>query len=273
VVPELETKLKAFLAQGGKLLLTGESGIDTERGMLFDVGAEVGEFSEYSPDYVLPNEGLRADFVNRPMVMYGKSRRLKVIDGESLGDIYDPYFNRQWNHFSSHQHTPNQPEASGFSCGVRKGNVVYLAHPIFSIYRGYGQVALRQYFEKVLALFLAEDNSISISGLPSTGRVSLMHQSEAKRFVLHLLYANTINRGGAVEMHGGNVSGSQKSYEVIEDLLPLYDLTVELKLDQVVKSVSFQPSGEKVVFKQVDGVVQFKVPTLLCHQMISLSYE
>ncbi|MDQ8192876.1 beta-galactosidase trimerization domain-containing protein [Coraliomargarita sp. SDUM461004] len=272
VVPELEVKLKAYLAEGGMLLLTGSSGIDPKRGMLFDVGAEVGELSEYSPDYVLPRAGLRADFVNRPMVMYAQSHRVKVTDGESFGDVYDPYFNRQWDHFCSHQHAPNQPEASGFSCGVRKGNIAYLAHPIFSIYRSYGQVALRQYFEKILAQLMAEDRSLNVSGLPSNGRVSLMHQSDEQRFILHLLYANTINRGGAVDLHGGNISGAQQSYEVIEDLVPLTGLTVEIRLNIVVNSVRLEPSGESLEFEQINGIVYFKVAELLCHQMIVLTY-
>lgn len=272
VGPELEAKLKAYVADGGKLFLTGDSGIDSERGMLFDVGGEVGELSEYSPDYVLPNPQLRADFVNNPMVMYRKSRRLKVTDGESLGDIFDPYFNRQWDHFCSHQHAPNRPEASSYSCGVRKGNVLYLAHPIFTIYRSYGQVALRQYFEKALASLLADDRSVSVSGLPSTGRVSLMHQATENRYVLHLLYANTINRGGAADLHGGNASGTQQSYEVVEDLLPLHDLEVELKLESVVKSVCLQPTGELIEFTQTDGLLSFRVPKLLCHQMVVLAY-
>jgi hypothetical protein len=273
VGPELEVKLKAFVAAGGKLLLTGDSGIDPERGMLFDVGAEVGELSEFLPDYVLPKESLRADFVNRPMVMYGRSRRVKVTDGESLGDIYDPYFNRRWDHFCSHQHAPNQPEVSGYNCGARKGNIMYLAHPIFTIYRSYGQVALRQYFEKALAQLLADDRSVSVAGLPSTGRVSLMHQAEAQRYVLHLLYANTVNRGGAVDLHGGNASGSQQSYEVIEDLLPLYDLDVEVQFDQTVASVTLEPTGEPLEFKQEGRSLQFRVSKLLCHQMISLCYK
>ncbi len=269
---ELEAKLKAYVADGGKLFLTGDSAIDPERGMLFDVGADLGELSEYSSDYVLPNLELRADFVNNPMVMYRKSRRLKVTDGESLGDIFDPYFNRQWNHFCSHQHAPNQPEASGYSCGVRKGNVLYLAHPIFTIYRSYGQVALRQYFEKALAHLLADDCTVSVEGLPSTGRVTLTHQASEQRDILHLLYANTINRGGAAELHGGNASGTQQSYEVIEDLLPLHNLDVELKLGAEVKSVCLQPSGETIEFEQTDGSLCFRVPQLLCHQMVVLEY-
>ncbi|HBR92733.1 MAG TPA: beta-galactosidase [Opitutae bacterium] len=267
---ELEAKLKAYVDDGGKLFLTGDSGIDSEGGMLFDVGGVVGEISEYSPDYVLPNPELRADFVNNPVVMYGKSRRLKVTDGESLGDIFDPYFNRQWDHFCSHQHAPNQPEASGYSCGVRKDNILYLAHPIFTIYRSYGQVALRQYFEKALAHLLAEDRSVVVLGLPSTGRVSLMQQTSENRYVLHLLYANTINRGGAADLHGGNASGMQQSYEVIEDLLPLHGLPVELKLDAKVASVRLEPTGEAIEFDQNDECLNFRVPQLLCHQMVVL---
>ncbi len=132
---DLEAKLKAYLTEGGKLFLTGDSGIDPERGMLFDVGGEVGELSEFLPDYILPIEGLQSDFVASPMVMYAKSRRLKVTDGDSLGEVYDPYFNRTWDHFCSHQHAPARPDPSGFACGSHKGNVLYLAHPVFSIYR------------------------------------------------------------------------------------------------------------------------------------------
>lgn len=268
----LEAKLKAYLAEGGKLFVTGSSAIDPERGMLFDLGGEVSELSEFSPDYLLPVDDLSPDFVKRPMVMYQKSRRLKVTNGQSLGDIYDPYFNRRWDHFCSHQHAANQPEVSGFSCGVRKGNVLYLAHPVFSIYRSMGQVALRQYIEKAIRSLLAEDSSLTVEGLPTTGRVSLMHQADEQRYVLHLLYANTINRGGVAELHGGNAEGKQQSYEVIEDLLPLYGLQVELKLDRAIERVTLAPEGEDLAFEQMDGVLRFEVSKLLCHQMISLHY-
>ena len=109
-----------------------------------------------------------------------------------------------------------------------------------------------------------------MSGLPSTGRISLMYQESESRYVLHLLYANTINRGGAADLHGGNASGTQQSYEVIEDLLPLHDLDVELKLESAVKSVRLQPTGEMIEFTQIDGLLSFRVPKLLCHQIVVL---
>jgi hypothetical protein len=268
---ELEAKLNAYLANGGKLFVTGDSGIDSERGMLFDVGGDVAELSEFSPDYTLPVTDLCPDFVKNPTVMYGKSRRLKVTDGESLGVVYDPYFNRAWDHFSSHQHAPNQPEASGFDCGVRKGNVCYLAHPVFSIYRGYGQVALRQYLGKALRSLLAEDQSLHIQRLPSTGRVSLMHQAAESRTILHLLYASKVNRGGATDLHGGNAAGSQQSYEVIEELTPIYNVAIELRCDQAVQSVRLEPAGEVIEFKQEGDRLSFHVSELICHQMVSFN--
>ncbi len=273
VGPELEAQLRAYLAAGGKLFLSQNSGVDPERGMLFDVGGDVGELSEFLPDYVKPDEALRPDIVSSPIVMYGKSRRLTVTDGESLGDVHDSYFNRTWEHFCSHQHAPARPEPSGFASGVHKSNVLYLAHPVFSIYRGFGQVALRQYLAKALRGLLASDERLELSNFPSTARVTLMHQPKEKRYVLHLLHAHTINRGGEAELHGGNVSGRQKSYEVIEELLPISDIGITLKLTEKVKSVRLEPEGLELEYSVLKGKLKFNVSRIFHHQMIGVYYE
>ncbi len=39
--------------------------------------------------------------------------------------------------------------------------------------------------------------------MPSTARVTVMEQETEKRYVLHLLYANTINRGGEMNLSVG----------------------------------------------------------------------
>ncbi|MBC2594584.1 beta-galactosidase trimerization domain-containing protein [Ruficoccus amylovorans] len=275
VGPELATKLKSYLAAGGKLFLTGDSGIDSESGqMLFDIGGEVGAPSEFLPDYLLPTEALRADFVASPLVMYRRSRRLKVTDGESLGEIYDPYFNRAWDHFCSHQHAPARTEPSGYAGGVRKGNVLYLAHPVFSIYRGFGQVALRQIIGRALRSLLGSDETLSLRGLPSTGRVTLTHQEAEARHILHLLYANTINRGGISDLHGGNAAGKQASYEVIDELMPVDNIEVELRPGVAIRAVTLEPEGEPLAFEQSgDGPLRLRLPRLVCHQMIALQHS
>jgi hypothetical protein len=140
-----------------------------------------------------------------PQVMYERSHRIRATTGESLGQIFDPFFNRTWEHFCSHQHTPNHAEPSGFDCGVRHGNILYFAHPVFRHYRTYGAVANREFIARSIRSFLGESVSLS-TNLPSTARVALTSQQEEKRHVLHVLYAPAIHRGGNIQLLGGERS-------------------------------------------------------------------
>jgi hypothetical protein len=274
---ELKAKLDAYLTNGGKLILSGESGLWKDRAeFAFDLGATYEGLSPCYPpdnepnrghDYVLPVPTLRAPFVNTPQVMYERSHRIRATTGESLGQIYDPFFNRTWEHFCSHQHTPNQPEPSGFDCGLRHGNILYFAHPAFRHYRTYGAVANREFIARSIRNFLGEAVSLS-TNLPSTARITLTEQSQESRLVLHLLYAPTVGRGGVMQLSGGNVSGG-KSVEVIEDLPPLHDVEVTLRLP--VKSAKLVPQGGDVTFDKSGDRVSLRLPEFSCHQMIELS--
>jgi len=267
---ELKTRIDGYLAGGGRLLLTGESGLWKDRAeFAFDLGADYAGPSEFSPDFILPEPHLRADFVSTPVVMYLRSQRIRVGSGESLGAVYDPYFNRTYRHFCSHQHTPFQPEPSGFSCGVRQGPVVYLAHPVFSLYRTYGAVVYREYISRVLVSMLGESATVEVS-LPSTARVALNRQEVERRSVLHLLFANAVSRGGSMDLSGGTVAGAGLTIEIIEELLPVRDVRVVARLEKPVKNVILQPEGIALNFTQTDGVVEFTVDEFTCHQMVVL---
>jgi len=112
---KLKAKVNAFVKGGGRVLLTGTSGVDAAKGFVFDVGAKWEGPSPYTEgDYLLPVEALRASFVEDPLFMYEVANRIKVTSGTSLGDIYDPYFDRVAKHFSGHVNTPSQPDSSGY---------------------------------------------------------------------------------------------------------------------------------------------------------------
>jgi hypothetical protein len=266
----LKTRLDAYLAAGGKLLLSGESGLWKDRPeFAFDIGAKHEGPSEFFPDYLLPAAHVRPDFVDSPLVMYLRSQRIRATSGESLGSVYDPYFNRTYAHFCSHQHTPYRTEPSGYDCGVLRGNIVYLAHPVFSLYRLYGAVAYRQYVDKVIGLLLGEKATLQ-TNLPSTARATLNHQAAERRYVLHLLYANTISRGGSMNLSGGNLSASGPTLEVIEDLLPLRGTTVTLKGLPPISRVTLEPQGKTLEFAQKGADLHLTVDEFTCHQMIAL---
>jgi hypothetical protein len=94
--------------------------------------------------------------------------------------------------------------------------------------------------------------------------VTLMEQPAAARSVLHLLYANTVLRGGSVR--------GCAPIEVIEELTPLADLRVTVRPAKPVASVRLVPDGTALAFdKRADGSIGFTVPKLLCHQMIELA--
>lgn len=238
-------------------------------GFAFDVGATHEGESPFQPDYVLPRPGLAPDFVHQPLVMYLPSQRIKATTGTSLGSVFEPYFNRTWQHYCSHQHAPPRPEPSGYDCGVLNVNIMYLSHPVFSQYCGTGAVAHKEYVVRALNMLLGNKASLS-TNLPSMARVSLMEQSDSGRYVLHLLHANTISRGGPMEMSGSNLVRRTRSVEVIEDLLPLRDTRVTVAVPRSVTRVTLEPQGEPIPFEHVDGRVSLTVGSFTCHQMVVL---
>ena len=262
----LQTKLDAYLAQGGKLLLTGRSGFKKSGNeFAFDLGATFHGESPFVPDFILPSPAFQAAFVKTPLVMYGKSQRLRVTTGESLGQVFDPYFNRTYKHFCSHRHAPNRPEPSGFDAGVRHGSIAYLAHPICTLYRDYGAIAYKEYFLKVLNSLLGEGRTVE-SNLPSAARLTLRRQPGEKRQVVHVVYANKSLRGGTATLWGG----ASSAVEVIEELDPLSNITLSVKADAPVAQVTLEPEGRAIPHTVRNGRVEIALDTFTCHQMIVL---
>ena len=235
VSPKLKAKIAAFAKAGGRVLLTGKSGIDPKKGFVFDVGAKWRGPSPYNEgDYLLPAKELRASFVDDPLFMYEVAERIEAKSGHSLGDIYDPYFDRAAKHFSGHVNTPSQPDPSGFDAGSENGAFVYMAHPLFTAYKRIGAVAMLEIAEKVVAHALGRPRMIETS-LPRAGRATLRRQAKEKRDVLHLLHATPALRGN---IRGDNV-------QPIQDLVTLSDIAVSVEVDKKVRGVRLVPSGER----------------------------
>jgi hypothetical protein len=269
-------KLNAFLAGGGKLLLSGTSGIVRDKGyQAFDIGAEGwGDTSPYQPDYVVPGPQLELEHVKHPLVMYLPSQRVKAREdggAVSLGKVHDPYFNRTYDHFCSHQHAPPQAEPSGYDAAILNGPCLYMAHPVFSHYRATGAVMHREYVVNAIKLHLGDDPWLT-TNLPSSARVSLTEQPDEQRYVLHLLYANTIARGGAIGDTAGFIMRRTQTIEIIEDLVPLRDTEVSLSLPKSIKRATLEPQGANLPFSEEDGRVKLTVDAFACHQMVALHY-
>lgn len=261
VGPKLKEKVVAFVAQGGRVLLTGRSGLDPETGSAFDTGAEwLGTSENRGGDYVLPVEGLRASFVDDPLFMYGAAEKLRVTDGASLGEVYAPYFDRSRRRFSGHVNTPSKPEPEAHVAGVEKGSFVQFAFPIFSIYQKVGAVAMLEIAERLVERALGRPRLIE-TGLPRAGRATLRRQDGEDRQVVHLLCASPVLRG---HLRGNPV-------QPIQDLVPVHDVAVSVAVGGPVSGVRLVPEGTGLPFEAADGRVRFSVPRVLGHQMVEIS--
>ena len=90
--------------------------------------------------------------------------------------------------------------------------------------------------------------------LPAQGVMTLMRQPERGRLVAHLLYASPVKRGNGVE--------------VIEDIIPLHDIALTLRVEQPVKRVYLAPQMEEIPLMREGDKVCVYVPRVECHQMV-----
>ena len=258
----LRDRINAYVAGGGRVLLTGKSGLTAQGGFAFDIGADwQGTSAMAGGDYLLPIPILRADPVHDPLFMYLPSEQISLTDGTSLGNIFDPYFDRTPAHFSGHINAPSQPDPTGFAAGVQKGGFTYLAHPIFSCYYTAGAVAMLEIAENTITSALGQPKMIQTT-LPRAARATLRHSTKTGADILHLLHATPALRG---------TLGNQP-IQPIQDLVTLRDSQISIQARDRVTSVHVVPENQSLAFSQTKGRVSFAVPALRGHQMVAIDY-
>lgn len=244
--------IKDYIANGGKVLATGKSGLNTDGNkFVLDFGVEYAGENQYKPSYFTPLFENK-DIKKTSYVFYSNGEIVKENGGEVLAVETDPYFNRTVEHFCSHQHTPNSNNSSG--AGMVKGkDGIYIAWQIFSDYAEKGNIICKQAVCYALDLLLGDEKTL-VTNLPAQGVATLMHQEEQNRYICHLLYASPVKRG--------------KKVEVIEDIIPLSNISVSVKLP--VKNAYLAPSREKIDFTMNSGRCEISNINVDCHQMIVL---
>ena len=266
--PKQAAALQAYAAGGGKVIAFGAGALNTAGdAFALDVGAEYVGPSEYQFDYtvVRPTAGglqvRKAGEVNglvsTPFVNYDGGYRARMTSGgEALAMIREPYFDRTYAKFNGHRETPYKLEDSAYPAVLRKGNVTWVAHDLDKLYFEHGVRMHRDLVEQVIGM-LHDEPMVEVEGLPSAGRVSLLHQPQHRRYVAHLLYAPPLGRGDV---------------EVIEDLPTVSGVTVAVDVPEAVKSVRLIPGEREVAFERRDGAVHVAVPPFSMHTGVVLGY-
>ena len=63
-----------------------------------------------------------------------------------------------------------------------------------------------------------------------------------------------------------------EAFDVIEDVLPLFDVAVSVRVPRAVKAVRTAPDGRPLPFDVKDGRVHFTLPRLDGHEMVSIEF-
>jgi len=253
-IPSLCAKLTGYLQQGGKIFATGASLLDLDAGeFALDFGVKYLGETQFSPEYLAPRFPL-ADWAPAAFVVYTTAKAIAATHGTVLADRQDPFFNRDYLHFCSHQHAPNTTETAGPAM-VRTAQTVYLAIPAFKSYAEHGQNALREIILHGLRELLPAPALTTT--LPAQGLQTVQRQASEGRTIVHLLYGVPVKRGQGVE--------------VIEDLIPLRDVSLALRVNDIPARVYLAPQNIDLPFTVQDGILQATVPEFCCHQMVVVS--
>ncbi len=247
---ELTDKTQKYLENGGKLIISGASGTNEDGSFCIDTGAKYLGENEYNPTYLIPEfETVNG---NTEYLMRCTSHIFENADAQVIAYGQNPYFNRTAEHFCSHQHAPNDRSLT-YPAVVLKGDVAYIGWEVFSGYAISGDFHIKELCKYVIDLMLGDTATITVKNLPDRGIVTLTQQKNRK--IVHLLFAHTTVRG--------------KNTEVIEEVVPVFNIEVRLKCEKP-SSVSIVPENKAIPFKYENGTVEFTVPEVYIHSMISV---
>ena len=271
----LAAKLDAYLAQGGALIASYASGMDRaqERFALDALGVTLADEGPRDAqgalvrgretpgnaylEYIVPREALGESLPQTEHAMYMRGMSVAAgQDAEVLADVVSSSFDRTYEHFCSHRQTPSSGRIVGPGV-VQQGRAIYFSHPIFSQYQTKAPRWCRQLFLDALARLLPEP-LVRVKA-PTGTLAALNSQVQEKRWVLHLLYYVPERRC--------------EQFDVIEDVVPLYDVEVSVRAGSLPVSVTCVPGGESLPFSVEGKRVRFTVPKVEGHQMVELSFD
>ena len=256
---ELNSRIESYLREGGALIASYRSGLSPEgdrfASSLF--GLEFRGEAQYSPDFLaLDGTGIGKGLPETELVMYMRGAEVALNGAEPLVYANIPYFNRTWEHFSSHRHTPSEGKR-GYPAVTRSGKVIYFMHPVFSQYANSAPRWCREVFLNSVGLLLP-DPVLKMENAPSSLLTTVNEQPGKSRYIVHMLHYVPERRGSA--------------FDVLEDVLPVFNLIASLKVPGRVRSVTAVPQGLSLSFREVDSRVNFTLPELYGHQMIEVAF-
>jgi hypothetical protein len=207
-------------------------------------------------DYIQVRKELSNNLVSSPFVTYLPGIKLEAVEGSNiLADIKVPYFSRTLEKYNGHLFAPYKLDKEDYPAVVQHNNTVFFAHDLDRIYAENGSKVHRQLFGNTIR-HLHKNLLIQTKGLPSSGRVTLLHQENKNRYVIHLLYAPPLQRGRCL---------------IIEDVPEIHNVELSIDLKKKIKKISILNLDKKI---KIDGneIINIKIDKFKIHEAVVLEY-
>ena len=244
--------VKQFVKDGKKVLFEGTSLIK-DNTFFLDCGGKYIKENDFDCDYIHLFNAKR-EIPDAPVLCYKTSNLVENVNGTVFAKISLPYFSRTYDHYCGHKNTPFNKAEETYAGIIQKDNVIYVANPLSANYFEFGAVMHKRIFMEALDKVYKPQVEIN---LYSQGRISFIHQKQFNRYCLGMLYASPVKRGKA---------------EIIEDIVPIYNIPVTVKTEKSVKKVYSPITKKQYDFVAKKGKISFSVDKLDCHDIIVIEY-
>ncbi|HJZ45671.1 MAG TPA: alpha-L-fucosidase [Roseiflexaceae bacterium] len=252
----LAGRLRAYLAAGGSLLLSDRAGLDAATGdfaLAEELGVRYQGPAEFAPVYLALDDALAAGIEPMPHVCERPGARVAAANGaQVLARSGAPYFNRTWRHFNSHQYTPMQAVTEE-PLVVQNGRALYVARPLFREYAESARLVHKQVLGNCVARLLPRPR-VGANNLPSTAILTVRRRQPD--LLVHVLHYVHQRRG--------------QGLDVIEDMLPLHDVTLSVRAARRPQSVRLVPDDQPLEWEWQDGYVRLRLPRVDGYAIVRL---
>ena len=252
---KLTEKVDSYLLSGGKIILSGRSGLGADEKFFRDFGLKYLGRSDIDSSYLVPTYDMQPNGT-AAYLMYDRGHTVS-ISGDSknikqLAFMQDSYFNRSFRCFCSHQNTPNNPDSRLPGAMICDGSIGYIAWNIFDEYRIHGAYHHKRLVCDMIDDLLGNEKTL-YTDLGSNGVVTLMEQKSENRYINHLLYAVTKMRGNT---------------EVIEDSPATVNTHVQIRIASKPSRVYLAPQEKDIPFTYENGILSYTVESFVLHGMV-----
>lgn len=261
---ELAEKLSQYIQKGGKVIASCQSGLspDQKEFLCKELAVSYKGEAPYSPDFIAPKGHLAKEMEAAEHVMYDRGTWVEAKEHADFIQLATrPVFNRSFEHFCSHLHSPSAREEV-YPAVVGTRNTAYFIHPIFTTYQNMAPPWYKKLFKNEMERLLREP-LVSHSG-PSTVITNILEQKKENRAVLHLLHYVPVRKC--------------KNLDIVDDIIPLYNVKVTIHLDKEIIRVYEAPDKEGLSFQQEklssgNYKVSFVIPGIEGHHMSVMEYK